>query len=321
MSYHSTDSLLPLKAQCPRELQLLFFTRCCVNELKQWLYSDNQNVPKADLASMSLPSPPSFLTLPRELRDEIYISLLLQSKLPPPASPSEAGPLRKLAQFPFFIHQRMYYTDTLPPIPSLSLLSCCRQTRREVQATLGRKDLAERRRATVYELDCMVQDSNAWPTWTRLPGSLARVHMLEVNLRFFPSRAGRRPADGFRFRPVLYLLQRLLLYGARFCSAEARCPEIRIEVLVLSVAREAVMEAAESDMVDDLRDDQTVQRRLRRIWEPFLTLERYGLLSGKVGKLRLYCDGWVKEVNVQTGNMVATGESAWKAWMVRHRQF
>ena len=260
----------------------------------------------------SKPSCLSFLALPREIRDEIYINLFLQSKNVRPADAWEfqyhfADPRKRP-------DRQVAYPGTLPHIASLPLLACCRQIRQETQAILARKDVAERRGATVYELDCIVESSTLLPTWIRLPASLASTHILEIDFRFTPRPDGI--AGPFRFLPVFHLLQRLLLHGPYFHEREGQRAEVYIDSLILHISTESLAWRGTDE------GDQAVHSRLERIWEAFLALESYGLLSGQIGRMQLhYGEEWAREVQVRRDKARVTGPSAWTAWRLRHPNY
>ena len=221
----------------------------------------------------------SFLTLPREIRDEIYINLFLQSKNIRPTNPSEAR-CRLKDPHEQSIGRQIAYAVTLPHIPSLPLLACCRQIRRETQEILARKDLAERRGATVYELDCMVERSSVWPTCIRLPGQFASVHVLEVDFRFLPWPDGT--ASHLRFLPIFHQLQRLLHHGPYFHAREGQRSHVYIDLLILSFST-----PSDTPPRGGVREGRAISSILERVWEPFIALDSYGLLSGQVGSMRL----------------------------------
>ena len=262
-------------------------------------------------ASQGLPCP-SFLTLPREIRDEIYVNLFLQSESTLPSKPWAGWDWRGEEGLPLF-DRFISYKDTLPHVPSLPLLACCRQIRQETQAILARKDIAEQRGATVYKLHCMMGLTNVWPTWIRLPNSLACVHVLEVDFRFLGPTIQPWKVSSFHFESVFFLLARLLRQGACLKPRTTPPPPIHIDLLVIIIQPASLPRYGSNSDEGDVNEEAS-RLRIEKIWAMFLKLESAELLSNKIGRLRLRCGTWAKEVHVCHSSMNTDGVGPWEAW-------
>lgn len=157
-----------------------------------------------------LPTAPTLLGLPRELRDQIYLYLIQKAntrKAPP--SPPFAGKRQRGPDDIFYSLDR--------PInrwPSIALVN--HQLLEEVRENVSKQPSGK----PAAELDLMAKGYCFYPTWTLLPGCIRRGQSvnLNVNLRIFSTEAfrtndgwPRQPGAGFR--TLLALLNNYLVSG------------------------------------------------------------------------------------------------------------
>jgi hypothetical protein len=128
----------------------------------------------------------SLLSIPRELRDLIYLHVLV-SELPPPSSPWAArrrqGLSRKQAEDETYDERGNFYP--LRPIFSTAygLLLVCRQFHTEVQGIIA---LLEANTPLRYKIDCMLDyDFYIYPTWLSVPYLSSHVDTVDVDMRVF----------------------------------------------------------------------------------------------------------------------------------------
>lgn len=112
--------------------------------------------------------PPTLLTLPREIRDNIYIHLLLGTR-PQPAPPTEKFLAYTPAGAPtpylkvYDTHSTFRgefgcaYADVKPPPTCASFMACCAQVRREMSEAW---EWLDRRGEVCVALDCMAVDES-----------------------------------------------------------------------------------------------------------------------------------------------------------------
>lgn len=118
----------------------------------------------------------NLLTLPREIRDDIYLAVL-QSPSEPPQSPEDAGP--RFAGFGSDLERGnnvFYPTAVYPRYACQSLQACNHQMNIEVRELLDRHDTSQR--GLDFKLDLMIHHCDIWPTWTLLPGPIAHIRNL-----------------------------------------------------------------------------------------------------------------------------------------------
>jgi hypothetical protein len=136
---------------------------------------------------------PNLLTLPRELRDEIY-AWILRDAQPPPARSRR----RRVAHndgdgddATVLGDSRVRYPVHGGPAATGALLRSCRQVRAELLAVAGRAPLR-------YKVHLGVSgDADVlYPTWVAVPLVAGRVDVLEVEVRL----RGRRAAAGGSLR-------------------------------------------------------------------------------------------------------------------------
>lgn len=133
-----------------------------------------------------------FLSLPREIRDRIYESVL-DFEETTPGKPDE-DPERQnygLCSHPCFFPQRILSTS------SGSLLRCNRQIFAELSQTISRCDITYKLEVLLkgdwgkderYDLNPLrTLSGGLYPTWTKLPASLEHLKYLDINITFHNS--------------------------------------------------------------------------------------------------------------------------------------
>jgi len=111
------------------------------------------------MANITNHLPSQFLSLPQELRDIIYTSLLSEHR-PAPQDPDSAGPRFRPGRRKIFFE----FGSPKPALLHLKLVN--KQLYAEVQDLLTKYD---DRGGGEARLDLMIAGSSVWPTWTKLP--------------------------------------------------------------------------------------------------------------------------------------------------------
>ncbi|KAL8900384.1 MAG: hypothetical protein Q9207_005723 [Kuettlingeria erythrocarpa] len=158
------------------------------------------------------------LLLPREIRDQIYETLLDLDVPPKPSSTSST--LKQLTP-------SLFVPERIPRPPSAALLNCNRQLRSEVSQHLSRRSLT-------YSLDLLLLtfanvDPNARrrviPEWTTIPAlPLVRAKCIHITLQAqqwaeYRPRVSSDHAEAERMT-LFPLLGRLFAYGPTFVVAD-----------------------------------------------------------------------------------------------------
>ncbi|KAL8848851.1 MAG: hypothetical protein Q9221_006147 [Calogaya cf. arnoldii] len=269
----------------------------------------------------------ALLTIPREVRDEIY-SLLLDSSDDPPLSPNEAGlryeevthdrPLR---------NRRVYYP---PPTtckgPTSALSQCNRQLRHEIVDFITKTHLTK---GGTCELDVMVKGCMLWPTWTKLLHSVVRMEHLEVNLRLFNFRDGGGVfwgdgGPGSIFVVLFRLLNRLLHHGPRFLYSDGDNQSLELQTLTLNVlpgygevlSPDDAWFKDEEDPVAACNEhlEPTYKSVYHYISWQLDRVVRQGLLSDKVRTLKVCYNDRVKMYVMDDITPSATPPDEWTRW-------
>lgn len=279
---------------------------------------------------------PTFLLLPRETRDRIYLCVLRSSVQIPPSTPDqdviERSTYSRDRYCPSFV---AYEMDKLPGIvPSLGLLRCCQQTRSELQELITHEDRNECQQP-LYRLDCILQAYRISTTWIALPTSLVYVHRLEISIRAFTlykvdslEQAGQQGLLRllFPFRTIYDLLYRLFNHGPRFYECHSRPNRTFIRTLILHLSEEVTKEEVKLPLgnIGGLITDSVTLRQevsFDRIWQCICGLKSYGLLRGRVDTIRICFGLDIKEVQVNNGTSISRVRIAtsgeWLAWLYR----
>ena len=236
---------------------------------------------------------PNFLTLPREIRDQICLAVL-QSPSEPPASPEHAGP--RFAGFgsePERQNNVFYPVNIYPRYACQSLQACNHQMYTEVREVLARHDTFER--GLDFTLDLMIQACDIWPTWTLLPGPISHIRNLEVEMRIFDdchgSQFGGDGGPGLIFRPLLHLLSGLFHHGPQFIYKGALERQLHVDTMVFTICRGEVPKEQPYEEGTEVGSPSCVLSVRHRIalsvWLKLRMIASRGTLLGKVSKLKL----------------------------------
>ncbi|MCJ1456920.1 hypothetical protein MMC28_007286 [Mycoblastus sanguinarius] len=242
---------------------------------------------------------PTLLTLPREIRDLIYISVL-QSPNDPPSSPQSTGP-----RITKHYHRIQYPVPSRPQNASAGLVGCNRQIRSEIREVIQRK-------AAILDckLDFMIRDLDVWPTWVLFPGPTKRIRKWDVNIRVFDAAES---ADQFcgssgpalLFAPLLKLLNEFFHHGPQFFYKEPLNAAIHVDTLYVTIS----LDKSEADSPWDL----LVQKRIfANVSTELSDIASKGALTGKVDTIRLFTcmDGREVCKEIEVGNVELSQELA-----------
>ena len=150
----------------------------------------------------------SFLRLPRELRDLIYIHLLGENR-PPPEDPEHAGERDKNWHTPCTI-----YFEARSPKPALLQLKVCSRTvYHEINDILAQHITSDSGPA---HLDIMVKGSSIWPTWISLPLTHHLDPTIHINLRLFEAKGWGSEFSTGGYRGLWSLFWHLVFQGPCF---------------------------------------------------------------------------------------------------------
>jgi hypothetical protein len=153
---------------CLKPYRTLFFTNMALqNSAVASLMMGNLSL--EDQNSTKLLSQSPLLTLPPEVRDLIYETVLTTS-LPRPQNPTDRGRLQRLNSVKRKLHGCAAWYPIKPvPNPAGSLLSTCRQIRHEIIGLFSRFEKT-RYQNSRYELDIIIlAEQTLYPTWLLVP--------------------------------------------------------------------------------------------------------------------------------------------------------
>jgi hypothetical protein len=206
---------------------------------------------------MSLREPYTLLTLPPELRLQIY-ALLLPTETPTISSANPLSiPLPSMMR-PESNLSKIHVSDPAYPKQSsiIPLLHCSRQTRAELYPLLSPHRLLDKQGRLAWKLDCEVhaedviceysQNEKCWvpepavflyPSWTQFPGISRFIPTLEMSVSLVTGfNVVRRWL--FMFIMTLRLLERYVNHGPAFGAEETGEEELeglKIGSLILNV--------------------------------------------------------------------------------------
>ncbi|CAF9907341.1 MAG: hypothetical protein HETSPECPRED_007104 [Heterodermia speciosa] len=222
------------------------------------------------------------LSLPREIRDAIYLATI-HTPRDPPDSPDEAGPRFKSGCATMW-NRTVYYPIGPSSWPShVSLILCNRQVRSETLEILNR----ESSRLTC-RLDCMQRSIDLWPTWISYPGLPQTIDHLEMNLRLFnvyrgTGLFGGDGGPGLIFAPLFALLNRFIHHGPQFMYTGPLRHPPRLETLMINISYEG-----RTKFDHELSDHERTPHRLnifRVIAGMLYRVAGKGLLVGKIQRI------------------------------------
>ncbi|MCJ1459188.1 hypothetical protein MMC28_009565 [Mycoblastus sanguinarius] len=241
----------------------------------------------------------NFLSMPREIRDLIYLALL-QPPTEPPSAPENAGPrFEERCGDPTL---RMFYSvELFPASAHLNLLRCNRQIGTEFQDVLARHGASQPEQD--FRLDLMTQRDKIWPTWIHFPGSTERIRNLDVDLRVFDETREGFVTDGgpgSSYRRLWWLIDRLFKYGPRFISKTPVPYSLHVETLCLNISFERVAPS---------KNGRASHGALARLfWWRLCGVVQTGRISGKVSRLKMRIGHDVSELEVEGDDI------EWNRW-------
>ncbi|KAL9130251.1 MAG: hypothetical protein Q9175_007068 [Cornicularia normoerica] len=261
----------------------------------------------------------NLLTLPREIRDEIYLTVL-QSPSEPPRCPEYAG--SRFAGFGSEPEQQkivFYPTNVYPRYACQSLQACNHQVNIEVREVLARHDSSKQ--GLDFKLDLMIQDCRIWPTWTLLPGPITHIRNLEVEMRMFDgchgSQFGGDGGPGAIFRPLFHLLSGLFHHGPQFIYKGPFQRQLRVDTMIFTICRRGVLEGQPHDERDarGLYSVLSISNRISQsVWLKLRMIASCGTLLGRVSKLKLNTGEDVKEFPVPNRKMAQGMVDHWDSY-------
>jgi len=266
---------------------------------------------------------PGLLSLPREIRNNVYWGLL---ELPneTPISPDAAGPRFST------VRERgsswgpriLYPLDTRPNMAYAGLLQCNRQLRAECLEVWR---LRHTSKGQTHRLDCMSKGQTLWPTWILFPGPQHTMQRLEMDFRLcgVGSGIGYFGGDGSpgrAFRPLFELLNRFVHHGPQFIYAQPLQNNIRLERLMINILPMDRMK--DDEFAPDSSDDNSDEKLRTRVRERiFLHIKMrlkqvaaQGLLTGKIANIGVRSGHLEAVIPTEKYKPSDTVNSVWDEW-------
>ena len=155
-------------------------------------------------------TPSSFLALPRELRENIYL-FLLSERHQIPMDPSQTGGRIEIASNTYF--------ETQPPRPALLQLKLCSKQLHAEATDFIR--LHQDSLSPQAHLDMLVVGAAIYPTWFYLPLTTTLDPTLDICFRVFSPQGWKEPfkEDADAVYRALWLLFRNLVFKGVYFSA------------------------------------------------------------------------------------------------------
>ena len=261
----------------------------------------------SDLSPLNRSS--SFLNLPREIRDAIYLFLLDYEDKPFQTVKETLSQCPEVGDAP---HRPLRYQSK--PASCSALLSCSKMIASEVNDLLLR-------RGVVYKLHAIATDYFVFAKWLSLPALSLSIRSVEVHLGQLPSK-NRRPrwwgngGPNYPTRALLQLLSLFLAYGPslreRGSIGAPGNKKLTVETIVInytpwSLDPHSTKELGVSGCIQVEEDDlNTLQGLLRQVTGS-------GLLAGRVQKLTLRWGAEQKSWDIEPRGTEWTKEIA-KEW-------
>jgi len=170
----------------------------------------------------------SFLGLPREIRDFIYLHLLCM-RTTPPEDPWRAGERDPNSSSPCAIYFEAH--SVRPALLQLKL--CSRQIYHEVRETLVKRLTCHYGHA---ELDIMLCGSSIWPTWVTLPVTPWLDPVIDVKLRIFEATGWGSEFSTGAYRALWTLFRLLVCHGPCFTHSTDLITPLEIDRLRLDIS-------------------------------------------------------------------------------------
>ena len=175
-----------------------------------------------------------FLSLPREIRDLIYVRVLSIESSPLKA-PAYAESRRGV-----FIPERaqavlkIFYPLTSSSYPCQSFVECNQQISREVGEMTDH--LATRSEPSVAKLHVMVDANHCWPTWVRCPGRVERLHELQVDVQLWRTMMDLDLLQFQIIKPLFILINQSVYNGPRFLSLDMSGRKTRVDRCTIKIS-------------------------------------------------------------------------------------
>lgn len=175
-------------------------------------------------------SPATFIGLPRELRDLIYLSLI-DEKRRLPDNPNCAGKRDPNWNTPCTI----YFEAHSPKPALLQLKLCCSALYAEVNDIIAKHVVCDSGPA---HLDIMVKGSSIWPTWISLPVTRTLDPTIRIELRLFEAKGWGSEFSTGAYRGLWTLFNMLVSRGPLFIhnniglSTPLRIGRLRFEIML-----------------------------------------------------------------------------------------
>lgn len=167
----------------------------------------------------------SLLSLPRELRNIVYLDLIEEINFEPD-DPDHAG--ERLVNGTTYIQTQ----SPRPALLQMNLVS--RQLHAEVQDTINQHVSSESE--DLAHLDIMVKGPSIWPTWISLPLTQEFPSTVKVSLRLFEAKGYGAEFSIGAYRCLWSLFNMLVFRGACFIHHTGQLSEpLRIKRLVLDI--------------------------------------------------------------------------------------
>ena len=172
----------------------------------------------------------SFIGLPQELRDLIYLYLIDETR-EQPDSPDSAGDRDPNWNTPCTI----YFEAHTPKPALLQLKLCSKQVHAEVADILAKHVTCGSGPA---HLDIMVKGSSIWPTWISLPVTRNLDPTISINLRLFEAKGWGSEFSTGAYRGLWTLFNLLAFRGPCFIRNNIGLPtplrigRLRFEIML-----------------------------------------------------------------------------------------
>ena len=256
----------------------------------------------------SVEQAPSWQTMPREIRYLIY-EIVLDSNNNPPSTPNRAGERREITGTRNPRRSFFCLSDPLQPASS-ALLRCCRETNIELSDLIASRKVLGTKNPFSYHLDCIIRDSQAWPTWVRLPCAGRHMPNLKIDLRMFENRQLIWDINTVDvFLTLVQLLNHLVHHGPHFFHEGWEQHSMTVGTLHLEIMF--------TDEIGSTSWKNTSQEKYMagNIEGHLRNPELHGLLFGHIGKIVCCSNSYDHEkiIEIQEHKSDITSLD-WKLW-------
>ena len=231
----------------------------------------------------------SFMTLPREIRNQIYVLVIhLERDAPRPPLDGRimtnyyANQMERLLHHGYMRPSDIVHCENEPfPLPYTSLLCANRQIRAEIHEALA---VLSKSGNLTYKIDIMVDKWDVYATWLSVPAPTKHLAELRVDFRRVGDSSSARwvgpGGPGATIKTLSALLSRFIAHGpAFFGEADAAVAETQFKLLTLRVIDTDFMDLEEEDGKSSLVDFDSLNRCAAM-------LRRYDILGRKTKLVR-----------------------------------